>query len=121
MAEGFEVGDDLRRSVERRLLYALSRFGPGVERVAVRLSDVANPMGGVDRVCRIRAWLRWHESIRVETMDGPLAIDRAVRRLAARVEWTLVNGRAEKDLPGTLPAGPARTGRAAARKRKPPG
>jgi hypothetical protein len=34
----------------------------------------------------------------VETMDGPLAIERAVERLAQRVEWVLVDGRAEEDL-----------------------
>jgi hypothetical protein len=83
--------------VERRLLYALSRFGAGVERVAVRLSDEANPLGGFDRRCCMRAWLRRHDSVRVEAVDGPLAIDRAVGRLAERVEWTLVDGRAEKE------------------------
>jgi hypothetical protein len=95
--DGAGVGDDLRRGVERRLLCALSRFGPGVERVTVRLSDVANPMGGVDRRCRMRAYLRRQESIRVETMDGPQAIDRAASRLAERVEWALASGRAEDD------------------------
>jgi hypothetical protein len=95
---GDGVGDDLRRSVERSLLYALSRFGPGVERVSVHLSDVANPMGGVDRRCRMRAYLRRHQSIRVETMDGPQGIDRAVTRLAERVEWALASVRAEDDV-----------------------
>jgi putative sigma-54 modulation protein len=97
VAAGFKVSDDLRRGVERRLLYALSRFGVGVERVAVRLSDEANPLGGFDRRCRMQAWLRRHDSVRVETVDGPLAIDRAVGRLTERVEWTLVDGRAEDE------------------------
>ena len=98
VAAGFEVSDDLRTDVERRLLYALSRFGAGVERVVVRLSDATNPLGGVDRHCQMRAWLRRHDSVRVETLDGPLAIERAVERLAERVDWVLVNGHAETDL-----------------------
>jgi hypothetical protein len=64
--------------------------------VAVRLSDVANPLGGVDQRCRMRAWLTGKKNVRVETMDGPLAIDRAVGRLAERVGWALVDGRAEE-------------------------
>ncbi len=95
IATGLEVGDDLRVGVERRLLYALSRFGAGVERVVVRLSDVPNPLGGFDRRCCMRAWLRGDEIVRVETRDGPAALDRAAGRLASRVEWALVNGRAE--------------------------
>jgi len=95
---GDGVGDDLRRGVERSLLYALSRFAPGIERVSVHLSDVANPLGGVDRRCRMRAYLRRHQSIRVETVDGPQGIDRAVTRLAQRVEWALASGRAEDDV-----------------------
>jgi len=97
VAAGFEVTDDLRGSVERCLLFSLSRFGPGVERVVVRLSDTANPLGGFDRRCRMRAWLRRHESVRVEALDGPFAIERAVERLTKRVEWVLVNGRAETE------------------------
>lgn len=97
IAAGFEVSDDLRRSIELRLLSALSRFGPGVERVVVRLSDAANPLGGVDRRCRMRAWLRRRESVRVQTLDGPSAIPRAVERLTQRVEWALVDGHTAAD------------------------
>jgi len=94
MAAGFEVSEELRRDVEQRLLSALSRFGSRVERVAVRLSDDLNPLGGVDRCCRMRARLRHHGSVRVKTLDGPAAIERAVVRLTRRVEWALVDGRA---------------------------
>jgi hypothetical protein len=118
---GDGVGADMRRGVERRLLYALSRFGPGVERVTVRLSDVVNPLGGVDRRCRMRAYLRRQESIRVETLDGPQGIDRAVSRLAERVEQALASGRAEDDV-RLLQAGAlaiAEGGAGAGRRRRP--
>jgi ribosome-associated translation inhibitor RaiA len=94
VAAGIEVSEDLRREVERRLLTALSRFGFRVERVEVRLSDDANPLGGVDRCCRMRAWLRHHGSVEVRTLDGDAAIERAVVRLARRVEWALADRRA---------------------------
>jgi hypothetical protein len=92
---GLDISIDLRRSVERRLLYALTRFGTRVERVAVRLSDVANPLGGVDRRCQMQAWLGEGSVVHVETLDGPSAIARAVTRLAQRVEWALDDGRRE--------------------------
>lgn len=95
LTAGSRVPDAQRQGVERRLRLALSRFGRGVERVTVRLSDVANPLGGVDTRCRMRAWLRLSGSVAVQTLDGSTAIDRAAARLAARVEWTLVNGRTE--------------------------
>jgi len=97
VAAGWEVSDELRRNIELRLLSALSRFGPGVERVVVRLSDTANPLGGVDRRCRMRASLRKRPSVRVETLDGPSAIARAVERLTQRVEWALIDGRPATD------------------------
>jgi hypothetical protein len=120
-AAGRRVSAALRRSVEQRLVYALSRFGGGVERVAVRIADRQNVLGGVDRSCRMRAWLKHRESVAVETLDGPGAIDRAADRLAARVEWALVNGRAEtlpEPLPGRLALPARRTSRARSTRRR---
>ena len=94
-AEGLPVSAAERRRLERRLVYALSRFGKGVERVAVRLSDETNALGSLDRRCRMRAWLRNRKSVAVETLDGRASFDRAAERLVVRVEWALVNGRAE--------------------------
>jgi hypothetical protein len=92
---GLRVTEDQRQSVERRLLLALTRFSGQLERVKVRLSNVANPMGGVDRRCQMEAWLRSGGSVAVETVDGPAAVDRAAIRLAARVEWAVVDGWSE--------------------------
>ena len=102
----------MRRSVEQRLIYSLSRFGEGVERVVVRLAERSNALGGVDRRCQMRAWLKHRKSVGVVTLDGPGAIDRAVDRLAIRVEWALVNGRAETPL-GPMLARRTSTGRPA--------
>jgi hypothetical protein len=94
-AKGFRLGAEQRRIVEQRVIYALSRFGAGVERVAVGLADETNALGGLDRRCRMRAWLRNRSSVAVETLDGQASLDRAAERLVARVEWALVNGQAE--------------------------
>lgn len=53
--QGLEVGGAVRERVERRLGFALARFGDRVGRVAVHLADVNGPRGGVDRRCRIVA------------------------------------------------------------------
>ena len=97
VAAGFDISDDLRKRVRQRVLLSLSRFAPGVERITVHLSDEVNPLGGLDRCCRMQAWLVRRKSVRVETKDGALAIERAVERLATRVEWALVDGRGGPD------------------------
>jgi hypothetical protein len=94
-ATGSDITDAQRECVTEHLLLALGRFGGGVTRVTVRLSGEANPLGGFDTRCAMRAWLRSRGSVAVETVDGAAAIDRAVTRLAARVELALVDGGAE--------------------------
>ena len=88
-----EVSKELRAGVKRRLSFALGRFGPAVERVRVRLSTVANPLGGIDQICHLQAWLRGEETVSVRGMDGAAGMDRAIARLAKRVEQALVDDR----------------------------
>ena len=40
-------------SMERRLRFALSRFGDSINRVTVRLTDLNGPKGGIDKECLI--------------------------------------------------------------------
>lgn len=84
----FELTDALRAYAERRLLFALSRFGGRVLSVMLRFDDVNGPRGGVDKRCRIIAHLSppWGD-VRVEELDGDLyaAISRAADRLARAV------------------------------------
>jgi len=90
----------MRRRVEQRLVYALSRFGAAVERVAVHLFDEKNALGGLDRRCRMRAWLRNRRIVAVETLDGRGSLGRAADRLEVRIEWAL-DGQGEKPSPLT--------------------
>lgn len=86
-ASGIELSEELRRHVERRLLFALSRFGERVKDVTVRLADLNGPRGGIDKRCRMLAQLAPRGAIRVVKTDGDLqaAIDRCAERLGRSV------------------------------------
>jgi hypothetical protein len=88
------LSDVLRGKVVRRVLLALSRFGPRVLRITVCLTEPANPLGGVDQRCWMRAWLLECEGIHAEAINGGIeaAVARAAAQLAKRVEAALDGG-----------------------------
>ncbi len=45
--------DSLSRYIERRIQFALSRFGNKISAVTVRLEDLNGPKGGLDKKCQI--------------------------------------------------------------------
>jgi putative sigma-54 modulation protein len=57
-ARGFVLTEDPRAHVEQRLQFALNRFQDRVARVAVHLSDINGPRGGLDQQCCLQ--LRLH-------------------------------------------------------------
>ena len=85
------LSETLRGKAVRRVLLALSRFGPRVRKVTVCLSEPVNPLGGVDQRCRMRVWLRGSDGIRAEAIDGAfeLAVARAAAQIAKRVDSAL--------------------------------
>ncbi len=91
----------LRGRVVRRVLLTLSRFGPRLRKVTVRLSEPLNPLGGVDQRCRMRAWLQQSDGIRAEAIDGGFeaAVARAARQLAKRVDLALDGGAGDGPCP----------------------
>jgi ribosome-associated translation inhibitor RaiA len=99
---GVEVGPELGRLVERRLSFALSRFGGRLRAVSVSLTDLNGPRGGIDKRCSIQARLSPRGTVRVEHTDSelPAAVDRAATRLARAVARAL-----ERRRDGTRPAG----------------
>ncbi len=68
----------LRAHVERRLGFALGRFGERIEAVIVRFSRANGPPAGAGKRCRIEVALR-PRSVRVEDADADLfsAVDHA--------------------------------------------
>jgi Sigma 54 modulation protein / S30EA ribosomal protein len=83
------LSEALRGNAERGVLLALSRFGPRVRRVNVRLAEPANPLGGVDQRCRMRASLLDKDDIHSEAINGGFesAIARAAAQLARRMDF----------------------------------
>jgi ribosome-associated translation inhibitor RaiA len=84
----------LRVEVRRRVLLAMSRFGPEVQGVTARLAESHTPLGGVDQRCRLRARLRSGHVLRAEAVNGALAtaIGRSAARLGRLVGATLDGG-----------------------------
>ncbi len=83
-----------RGEVRRRLLLAMSRFGPEVHAVTARLGETRNPLGGVDQCCRVRARLQSGLVIRAEAINGQIetAVGRSVARLALHIAAALDGG-----------------------------
>lgn len=78
---------DLPDHIERRLRFALARFGDRVEKVIVFLQDRNGPRGGVDKVCRILAKVRGCGALMatVADSDWTAAVDRATSRIGHTV------------------------------------
>lgn len=89
--DGLDVSPELGGHVERRLSFALSRFGGRVRAVSVGLADLNGPRGGIDKRCSMQARLAPRGTVRVEDTDSdlPAAIDRAATRLARAVTRAL--------------------------------
>jgi ribosome-associated translation inhibitor RaiA len=94
MAANVRVSQAVRTMVVRRVRLALSRFGRRVQKVSVRIAKAANPLGGMDRRCRMRAWLQAAGDVRAEAINGKVetAVGRAATRLATGVAWALDAG-----------------------------
>lgn len=77
------ISDALRTHIERRLHFALSRFGSRILHVAVRLEDINGSRGGVDKQCRIVVALAGAGHVEVEVLDSECtnAVDRAADRI----------------------------------------
>ena len=73
----------LRDQIERRLGFALGRFGDRISHVRLFLEDLNGPRGGVDLECRAVANVRGLGEVVVELCDGHLGtlIDRVAERL----------------------------------------
>jgi putative sigma-54 modulation protein len=73
--------------VERRLRFALSRFGQKIRQAAVQLTDLNGPRGGFDKQCKVTVTLSPSGKVIVMAIDADLhtAIDRAADRLERSV------------------------------------
>jgi len=85
-----DVTEILRARAERRLGFALSRFGERIDRVLLRFSDTAGLSGDVDKRCQIDVGLT-PKSVQVEHIDADMfvALDRAADRASRAVARAL--------------------------------
>jgi hypothetical protein len=115
------LSETLRGRVVRRVLLALSRFGPRIRKITVRLTEPVNPLGGVDQRCRMRAWMHQTDDIHAEAINGGFeaAVARASAQIAKRLDFALDGGA----MNGTVaaPVGPRRRAARSRDRRSRPG
>jgi len=80
--KGLYVTRVLSTYIQRRLVFALGRFGRRIERVSVRIEDMNGPKRGIDKLCRVVVVVP-HSATAVTQARGSnirVAIDRAVAK-----------------------------------------
>ena len=96
VARNLELTSVQREIVERRLAFALGRFGDRVGRVTVSLEDLNGPRGGLDQHCRIEVGLVPSGKVMAEARDVDVvaAVNRTAERIARRLRNELDRRRA---------------------------
>lgn len=86
-ATGIEMDSELKEHADRRLSFALSRFGSRILKTTVYLTDNNGPKGGIDKNCLIVVRLRGLGEVVAEVVDTdwPVTIDRAAARIGHNV------------------------------------
>lgn len=81
-ANGFLLTDALRTFTEHRIATALGWASQHMHKLAVSLSDINGPRGGVDKRCRIQVQLGAGREVIIEDTEDDLyaAINRAAER-----------------------------------------
>ncbi len=90
-ARQFELPDNLRQHIERRLQFALSWADHSLQKVTLRLQDINGPKGGLDKSCLIQVPVVGSKPVVIEEIqaDWHMAIDRAIERAGRAVNRTL--------------------------------
>lgn len=84
-AIGLDLSPTLHATIERRIQFALARFGRSIERVECAISDLNGPRGGIDKLVRLKVKPSSGRMVIVEQADTTfvravdLAVDRAAR------------------------------------------
>ena len=93
--KGMDAEDALREYVERRIHFALSRFGSRLGRVVIRLTRTDGPQAASQKQCQIVIRLLPSGSVSAVATHADLfvAIDRAVERAGQSVQRRLLSTR----------------------------
>jgi ribosomal subunit interface protein len=93
-----EISRTFEEWIERRLWFALAKFGGRIRRITALLEDINGPRGGVDQRCRVEVHLVPSGKIEAEATnaDAVLAVSRATDRIARRVRDAVERRRARR-------------------------
>ncbi len=69
-ARNVEISRTFEEWIERRLWFALAKFGGRICRIRVLLEDINGPRGGVDQRCRVEVLLVPSGKIEAEATDA---------------------------------------------------
>ena len=102
--QGLSPSEAIERHVERRVLFAVGRFGARIGTVSVRLADENGPRGGRDKTCRMVASVDGAGQVVVDDEDTDLyaAVDRAASRFGRAVARAVERRRAPAGRGGRL-------------------
>ena len=97
-ARNDEISRTFEEWIERRLWFALAKFGGRICSIRALLEDVNDPRGGVDQRCRVEVLLVPTGKIEAEATDADavLAVSRATDRVARRLRDALERRRARR-------------------------
>ena len=90
-ARGFDLSDEVREHVQRRLGFAIDWAHEHIMSISVVLSDINGPRGGEDKRCRVQVALAGTADVVIDDTQADLyvaidrAVDRAGRTLARRL------------------------------------
>lgn len=98
--KGVRRPQDLPEHIERRLRFALSRFGQRIQKSIVFLQDHNGPKGGIDKVCRILVKTRGCGVIVAAVVDSDwiAAVDRATTRIGHNVARQIDRQRERREI-----------------------
>ena len=97
-ARNAEISQTFEEWIERRLWFALAKFGRRICRITASLADINGPRGGVDQRCLVEVLLLPSGRIEAEATDADaaLAVSRATSRISRRLRDTLERRRAKR-------------------------
>ena len=85
------IGDGVREEIRDRIYFALSRFSPRIDHVAVRIDDSIGARGNSQQRCRLSLRMKRLESVSMEAVgdEVAIAVARATDRTAKQVQRLL--------------------------------
>jgi len=92
---GIEIDSALKAYIRRRIDFALSRFSNRIERIRVVVTYKSGPLGGIEKLCRIRVQLLGITTVAVSCSDDDVhvaiahAADQIHRVVARRIKMGL--------------------------------